>query len=274
MTTIRPERLRDLTLFADLDERLLRELAALMHHRHCAAGATIFAQHDDKREVYVVLRGHLRVIAYSQTGRETVFHDLHPGDMVGELAAIDGGPRAASLVAVDNTELGQLEPIAFNRLLRDEPAFARLVIDQLARQIRALNHRLLLLAAPVPLRVCGELLRLAEQCKVSENTARLAPSPKHLDLANRLNTHREAVSRTLAVLQRLGIIERDRGALLVRDIATLRRHVEGEPLPTRTKPAAATGTATAPVAARLNQASSARPRAPTRTPPIRSDSRD
>jgi CRP/FNR family transcriptional regulator, cyclic AMP receptor protein len=273
MTTIRPERLRGLALFADIDDRLLQRLAELMRDLHCPAGASVFAETDDRCDVYVVLRGRLRLMAYSQAGRETVFRDLHPGDMVGLLAAIDGGPRAASLVAVDNAELGQLEPVVFNRLLREEPAFARLVIDQLARQIRSLNHRLLLLAAPVPLRVCGELLRLAERCKVGENTARLAPPPKHLDLANRLNTHREAVSRTLAVLQRLGIIERSQGALLVRNIATLRRYFEGEPLPTRTKPSA-TGTTTVPVTAGVATASGPRPRAKTTTRPIRNGNRD
>jgi CRP-like cAMP-binding protein len=273
MTTIRRDRLRTLPLFADVDERLLQRLASLLRHQHCAAGSTVFAEDDDERNMYVVLRGHMRLIAYSRSGRETVFRDLHPGDIVGMLAAIDGGPRGASLVAIDDAEIGYLEAAVFNRLLMEEPRFAVLVTTYLTGQVRSLFRRLLLLAAPVPIRVCSELLRLAERCKVGENAARLAPPPKHVDLAALLNTHREAVSRTLAMLQRLGIIERGRRALLVHDIAALRRHAEGKPLPTRTEGSGKDTTAT-PVAAGRRQASSTRPRVPGRTPPIRNGSRD
>jgi CRP/FNR family transcriptional regulator, cyclic AMP receptor protein len=232
MTTITPERLRKLGTFAALGQPLLRRLAASMRHQHCPAGATVFAQHDEARDVLIVLRGHLRITAYSRAGREVVFHDRFAGDMVGELSAIDGAPRGGNLVAVSEAEFGCIEAGVFNQLLREEPAFALCVIGRLTRLVRSLNRRIQLLAAPVPTRVCGELLRLAERQRIGDNAAQLVPPPKHLDIANRINTHREAVSRTLGDLQRQAIIHRGQGELLVRDLEALRAHAEGRPLPT------------------------------------------
>lgn len=232
MTTIRPARLQRLRQFEQLDQPLLERLAAVMHQQHCPAGATIFAQNDESREVYVVLRGHLRVTAFSRAGREVVFHDLLPGDMVGELSAIDGAPRGGNLVAVTDVELGCIDHGDFNKLRRDMPAFADFMLARTTRLARLLNRRIQLLADPVATRVCIELLRLAERQQIGENAARLVPAPKHLDLANRLNTHREAVSRTLGDLQRHAIIRRGRSELLVKNLAALRAHAEGAPLAT------------------------------------------
>ncbi len=237
MVTIGSERLRRLPALAALDEALLQRLAGVLHHQHCPAGATVFAQHDEVRDVFIVLHGHLRITAYSQAGREIVFHDLQPGDMVGELSAIDGAPRGATLVAVSQAELGCIESGSFNRLLQQEPAFALFVIRRLTRLVRSLNRRIYLLAAPVPNRVSSELLRLAERHRRPDNTARLAPAPKHVDIANRVNTHREAVSRALADLERQAIIRRSRTELFVHDLAALRAHAEGAPRPTTRHPA-------------------------------------
>lgn len=232
MTTIGPARLRQLRQYAHLGQPLLDRLAAVMHQQHCPAGATVFAQNDESRDVYVVLRGHLRITAFSRAGREVVFHDLLPGDMVGELSAIDGTPRGTNLVAVTDAELGRIDPGDFNKLRREEPAFADFMLARLTRLVRSLNRRIQLLADPVATRVCSELLRLAERQRISENAARLVPAPKHLDLANRLNTHREAVSRTLGLLQRHGIIRRGRGELLIENLAALLAHAQGAPLTT------------------------------------------
>ena len=232
MTTIGPARLQRLRQFASLGQPMLERLATVMHQQHCPAGATVFAQNDESREVYVVLRGHLRITAFSRAGREVVFHDLLPGDMVGELSAIDGAPRGGNLVAVTDAELARIDPGDFSKLRRDMPAFTDFMLARLTRLVRSLNRRIQLLADPVATRVCVELLRLAERRRIGENAARLAPAPKHLDLANRLNTHREAVSRTLGDLQRHAIVRRGRGELLVENLAALRAHAEGAPLAT------------------------------------------
>ena len=221
MTSIGPERLQKLAALSALSLPVLARLATVTQHQSRPPGATIFSQHDEGRDVYIVLRGHLMIITYSATGREVVLHDIQPGDLVGELSAIDGEPRRVSLVTVTAAELGRIEAGAFNRLLDEEPA------DPFARST---NRPLVRTGGE---RVSAELVRLVEGHRTGETTARLSPPPKYVDLANRIDTHREAVSRTLADLQRHAVISRSRSELLIHDLATLRAHAIGLPLPPR-----------------------------------------
>lgn len=226
------DQVRQLSFCAPLSERTLARLAARLTLRRHAAGSTVFAQHDDQHDVYLVLAGHLRLTAYSMGGREVVFHDLYRGDLVGELSAIDGRPRGTNLTAVSDAELARLEVADFARLVREAPDFAMAIMQQLTLLVRKLNGRINLLTATVPTRICAELLRLAGFNLIADNTARLVPAPRHLDIANRVNTHREAVSRTIGDLQRQHVVRRGQGELVVLNVAALRRYAEGEPLPT------------------------------------------
>ncbi len=230
MSVIGLDRLRQLSFCAALSDRTLSRVAERLTFRRHAAGSTVFAQHDDQHDVFFVLAGHLRLTAYSMAGREVVYHDLHTGDLVGELSAIDGRPRSTNLTAMSDAELARLEAADFIRLLQEEPDFAMAILRQLTLLVRKLNARIHLLTAAVPTRICAELLRLANFSQIGDNTARLVPPPRHLDIANRVNTHREAVSRTLGDLQRQKVIRRGQGELVVRDLAALKRFAEGAPL--------------------------------------------
>jgi CRP-like cAMP-binding protein len=145
---------------------------------------------------------------------------------------LDGRPRGTNLVAVSDAELLRLEAADFTRLLYEAPDFAMAIMQQLTRLARKLNGRIHLLTATVPTRICAELLRLARFNLIGGNKARLVPAPRHLDIANRINTHREAVSRTIGDLQRQQVVRRGQGELMVLDVAALQRYAEGEPLPT------------------------------------------
>jgi len=226
------DQLRQLSFCAPLSDQTLARLAERLTLRRHVAGSTVFAQHDDQHDVFLVLAGHLRLTAYSMAGREVVFHDLYRGDLVGELSAIDGRPRSTNLTAVRDAELARLEVADFTRLLGEAPDFAMAIMQQLTLLVRKLNGRINLLTATVPTRICAELLRLAGFSLIADNTARLVPAPRHLDIANRVNTHREAVSRTIGDLQRQHVVRRGHGELVVLDVAALGRFAEGEPLPT------------------------------------------
>lgn len=211
------------------DEALLGQIARMLHRQSYPPGANVFSQNDEQRDVHVVLSGHLRLTTFSLSGREVVFLDLFAGDIVGEIAAIDGLPRAANLVTVSAVELATMDSAAFNRLSREHSTFALALIKHLTVLVRALTARIYQLTAPVPTRICAELLRLAEGRRLDANTARITPAPKHADLANRVNTHREAVSRTMGTLQRQRILRRSQGEVVVLDLAALRAYAEGAP---------------------------------------------
>ncbi|MCU0856063.1 MAG: cyclic nucleotide-binding domain-containing protein, partial [Rhodobacteraceae bacterium] len=91
-------------VFAGLDETSLDDLAAAMTVRTWPSGALIFQRGDDGDYLLLVRSGRLRLSLSSPQGREIMLRTLGAGDVVGEMALIDGLPRSADATAVDPTE--------------------------------------------------------------------------------------------------------------------------------------------------------------------------
>jgi CRP/FNR family cyclic AMP-dependent transcriptional regulator len=199
----------------------LAEVEPLIRVRICHPDQTVLAYQDPTRDVFFLLSGRLRVTIFDADGREVAFRDLEAGQSFGELAAIDGEPRSASVVALTDAVVGAIAVQDFMTLLYRMPALMTGTLLKLCRLVRSLSERVIEFNRPVPVRVCNELLRLAQNHMISERTARLVPAPKHADIASRLNTHREAVSRTMSELARGGILRRGQGELLITDVRRL-----------------------------------------------------
>jgi CRP-like cAMP-binding protein len=182
----------------------------------------IISHLDQSTDVFLVIEGVVRVVVYSPAGKEVTFRDIEAGEYFGELAAIDGLPRSATVAAVTESLVACVSAEVFWEILRAYPDAAALVMKQLARSVRALTERVFEFSAlAVRNRVHAELLRLAHHHMVSENAALIRPAPTHADLASRISTHREAVTRELNKLSRDGLIERQPGALAILDVERL-----------------------------------------------------
>lgn len=217
-----PLSLRQSKLFGEFEESVLESVASAMRLQTFAAGSTIFAQFDTSHDVDFILDGRVRITLYSRSGKEVTFRDLAAGDMFGELAALDREPRSAHVIALTEVTLASMSGEDFNRLLRQHPDFAMLVLRKLSHLVRLLSERVYQFSTPVPTRVCAELLRRAEEAPLAANVARIVPAPKHAEIANCVNTHREAVSRTMSELMRQGILRRGSGELIVLQVDRLR----------------------------------------------------
>jgi CRP-like cAMP-binding protein len=199
-------------------EALLRECA----WRRFEPGQQVISRESDDRDFYLIVSGRLRVTTYSAAGRQVTFRDQVAGEFLGDLAAIDGLPRSADIVAVEDTLLASMSPAVFWRLLRKEPLVAERVLRRLASLVRRLTDRVIDLSThSVQHRIVAELLRLAKAAGVQGNRARLDPPPKHADLASRVSTYREQVTRELSALVKAGLLERDGPALVVPDVEKL-----------------------------------------------------
>lgn len=201
--------------------------------RQCAwrayeAGQRLVAREDADRDVHFIVAGTVRVTTYSAGGRETSFRELAAGTSFGELAAIDGRPRTADVVALTPGLLASMPPTAFRELLREEWRVNERVLVRLADLARGLVDRVVELSTlNVQQRVCMELLRLARAQGSGPREVRIEPAPKHMELANRVSTYREQVTRELTALTKAGVVVRDGPALVVRDVAGLKRIAEG-----------------------------------------------
>ncbi|MEL6475716.1 MAG: Crp/Fnr family transcriptional regulator [Pseudomonadota bacterium] len=216
------------TPFLDqLDPATRRRLEAALTVRRFASAEQIVAYQAPDRDLYFLLKGRARVKIYSETGRVVDFRSLGPGDMFGEVALIDGGERSASVVAETEALVGRINPSDVWHLIEDMPDLNRMLLKRLTRLVRDLTERVLEFSIlPGALRLHRELMRMVEVAGVAENTAVLYPSPTHQTLADRISSHREAVSRQLSTLARMGVVRREEGRLVILDVDALRQLAE------------------------------------------------
>jgi CRP/FNR family cyclic AMP-dependent transcriptional regulator len=190
-------------------------------------GSAIVGYQDTSRDVCFIVRGHVRVVIYSSSGKAVTFREMKAGEMFGELAAIDGQARSASVEAIDACLIALMTPDVFWELVTSEPSFARAVLLHLNGLVRSLSARIFEFSTlAVQNRIHAELLRLAGEGVASGGVVVIAHPPTHSEIASRISTHREAVTRELGRLSKLGIIERRGTALKVRDIERLARMVQ------------------------------------------------
>lgn len=201
----------------------LRTLASACRWRAYDSGQEVFEQEGGSHDVFFVARGRVRVTIYAASGREVTFRDLSAGTTFGELAAVDGQSRSTSVVALDDqTWLAVLSRDQFRDLLHRQPAFVDNVLRGLVALVRDLTERVVQYSTlGVRNRIQAELVRMAREKGVSGNRAVISPSPKHADIASRVSTNREEVSREFGHLSREKIIERRRGELVILDVQRL-----------------------------------------------------
>jgi CRP/FNR family cyclic AMP-dependent transcriptional regulator len=219
--------LRDVVLFAALSPGF-----RAAHEQHCTwrsyrRGEQIIDCETGSREVFFVISGSVRVVNHSLSGREVSFADLHNGDLFGELAAIDGAPRCATVVALSKTLVAIMAPDTLCRVISEHPAVALAMIKRLVNIVRASNNRIMELSTLGAYnRVYAEILRMARSTAMADGIARITPSPTHSDIASRVSTTRETVARALSTLSRRGIVSRHRDSLVVMDPSQLAVMVE------------------------------------------------
>ena len=205
---------------ADADRRRIEERC---RWRTYAPQETLIAREQDTHEVHFVVWGRVRVLDYAASGREVAFDDIGPGGSVGELAAIDGGTRSASVVAVQRTLSASLDQRSFLKVLADHPDAGLATMRRLTRMVRQASERIMDLSAlGANNRVHAEILRLAREAAGPDaETARLSPIPVHSEVASRVSTTRETVARVFSDLTREGILRKERNVLVVDDVPAL-----------------------------------------------------
>jgi CRP-like cAMP-binding protein len=218
--------LRSVSLLAGVERSALEELAQQCRWRRFTAGQRVVSREAQDRDVYLIIAGRVRATAFSSSGRQVTYRDIRAGDWFGELAAIDGRARSADVEALEDTVVASMSPSVFRQLLHDHPAVCDCVLDRLVRLVRDLTERVFEFSTlGVQDRVHSELLRLAREAGIRDNSARLEPAPKHADLAGKLSTYREQVTRELSAMVKEGLVRRDSRALVIPDVARLERIV-------------------------------------------------
>jgi len=197
--------LQKVDLFKGLDSYTLREIAAQCKWTRCKRNQVVIRRDGTDRDVYFVIAGQVRVTALAGRGRRIIFRELAAGEVFGEHSAIDGRARFADVLALRESLLASMSPEVFRAILANHASVRERLLRRLTGSVRELTDRLLELGAqPVQRRIWLELARLAREAGVAQNHARLEPAPTHSDVASRVGTSREEVSREFSRLAREG----------------------------------------------------------------------
>lgn len=219
--------LKGVNLFESLADKEREGYEQRCTWRRFAPDEQIIDRLSDTHDVLFIVDGAVRIVNHSLSGREISFDELGAGEFFGELAAIDGKPRSATVVALADTLLAIMPPETFRRLASEHPPIALTIMRRLAKVIRASTGRIMDLSTLAAHdRVYAELVRLARPTLKPDGTARISPIPIHADIASRVSTTRETVARVLSELTRRGHLRREHDALVVLDFAGLEEMVE------------------------------------------------
>jgi CRP-like cAMP-binding protein len=189
-------------------------------------GQEIIGRADELKDVYLLVDGVARVIVYSASGKAVNFRRVEAGALFGEFSAIDGQNRSASVEAVEACRAISISAALFHDLMQKDQRFMLFVLGHLVAILRSLTSRIIEYSTlGVTSRIHTELLRMAHAAPGSGPQKEISPAPTHSEIAGRISTHREAVSREVSRLKQLGILERRGRSLIVRDVQQLEQMV-------------------------------------------------
>ena len=216
------EALRKIELFKSLDDEAFGQVSSLVKWKQYRKGTEVIPYMSENDDVYFIASGCVRVTIFSFSGKEISYQELGSGEMFGELSAIDQLPRAANVITSESSRIGVISRNDYWGLLDQHPSVAVATLKRLASMIRFLIDRVYQYGAlDVKDRVRMEVLRLARENMSGEDAAAIHNFPTHKEIANRVNTHREAVTRELNELSRMGLIEQDKRVLTVTTVSAL-----------------------------------------------------
>lgn len=206
-----------------LVERLLTNAARL----NVKAGRTLISEGETSTNAYIVREGLLQVMLFSIGGHEIILRNVAKGEIFGELAAIDGQVRSATIVALSDCALASIPADIFCAAIDEIPGGWLWLARRLSGQVRDLTSRLLERnALRVKSRLHCELLRRCREVSAGEDIVQLQPSPTHAQLAACIGTHREAVTREIGYLVDSGIVQQQRRCIVVNDTRALANLVQ------------------------------------------------
>ncbi len=210
---------------AEASDRLKAMLTAQATEISLNDGETLFEQGDEGNALYAILEGTLEVSFLAMSGRKLTLTLMRPGEIFGEIALFDNGPRTATISAAEPSRVLRVLRNDVLRQIRQHPDLAEDMIRLAGLRMRwmgsQLNEQVFL---PMPIRLARKLLHLSE---LQDNPAdRITLSQS--ELAEFVGATREAVSKTISTWKRDNIVQASRGGVLIQDFDALQELAESD----------------------------------------------
>ncbi|MEO1329485.1 MAG: Crp/Fnr family transcriptional regulator [Pseudomonadota bacterium] len=219
------ELLRRCFLFAGADARAIDALAARAKVRKFNAGVDLMLEGEGGGVLYIIESGLVRVwLSEPDNGKQLTLAFLEVGDVVGEIALLDGQPRTASATAVEDSVAVAIERKDFFDLVRTVPDFAEHVFELVCERFRQNVATLNAFAFyDLKKRLASKLIELAmSHGRIDGQRVTFSRRFSQLELAQLLGVTREAVNRQLSAWTKHGVVKINDGRLEILDLAALK----------------------------------------------------
>jgi len=197
------ELLRKIPLFSSLKDDELEAINRVSIIRKFPKDQLILLEDEEGNTLFIIIKGKVKVTTFSEHGKEVIFSILCDGDFFGDMSLLDGKPRSASVVAIEESEIRLIRRSDFISSMEKHPGIALKLLEELTSRLRKADERIESLALlDVTGRIAGILLQLAEeQGRLQSGSILIKSRPTHQELANMAGTTRETVTRVLKQLE-------------------------------------------------------------------------
>jgi len=195
-------------LFSELDDIEIDAIAALVSTQKYPKKMLIVQEGESGDSMFIILEGSVKISSYAADGREVVLSLLEQGAFFGEMVLLDAEPRSATVMTMEETELGRIRRADFERLMLQMPQLTRKLLAEMVSRLRRTSSVLERVSTmDVPQRLYNYLrdycLRFGSPDANSGFEIKL---PTHQLVADQLSTSRETISRAISALKKEGII--------------------------------------------------------------------
>jgi CRP/FNR family transcriptional regulator, cyclic AMP receptor protein len=211
-------------LFEPLKQDERRHLADLLRRQTIKKGETLFRRGDEGTALYIIISGCIKITLPSSRDDEITVTVFSGGDFFGEMALLDGMPRSADAIALEETHLYILNRSDFIKFLVNNESAVRSILYALSMRLRKTDN---LLGETVFLNVSMRLIRrLADLAEIQgvkkkdRNEVTIHITQK--ELANLVGVSRESINKELKVLEKEGLVETSRNTIIIKDMERLK----------------------------------------------------
>ena len=205
--------LEDVSLFSCIDAEAVRDFEKVALRKRFPKNSIVFSKGDESDSLYIVQSGKVKAVIHDEDGKEIVLAVIGEGEYFGEMAALDGVPRSATVVTKEPTEMLVIRRNDFKNILSANPDMAFNLLAVLLQRLRRADQKIESLALrDVHGRVANLLMQSAEP---EGREWVLKGKMTHQEIANMVGSSREMVSKILAELVEAGSISIEKGQITI-----------------------------------------------------------
>lgn len=212
--------LASVPLLSGLDPAEIARFADMTRERSYPKGSVILFEDDPGDSLFLVKNGRVKVVLIGEDGREVILGILTVGDHFGELSLIDGHPRSAHVIAMDDAQLIVLRREDFRRRVEESPRVAWALLVEISRRLRRADEQI---GSLVLLDVDGRIARLLLDAAAESGGATIEKRLTHQTIAQMIGASRETVSRAMREFQDNGLISVQRRQISIANRVGLER---------------------------------------------------